>query len=138
MALGYSLHSVVDFNYSAENIKAILCKGQDLGFIYRKIDLDELDPKSRPIISIEEAVIEIMEEKSDVCAVIAEYKDTFFYLFIHNYFGNIELMFSSFRYPWFWKQDGKDTYDLDLIRYIRLMADLIEDHRIINFIVERD
>lgn len=138
MALGYSLKSIIELDYSAENIKAILCKGRDLGFIYRKIDLDELDPKSRPIISIEEAVIEIMEARSDVSAVIAEYKDTFFYLHMFNYGRNIELMFYLFKYPWFWKQNGKDTYDLDLVRYIRLMADLIEDHRIINFIVERD
>jgi len=79
-----------------------------------------------------------MEAKSDVSAVIVEYKDTFFNLYILNYVGNIELMFYLFCYPWFWKQDGKATYDLDLVRYIRVMADLIEDYQIIKFIAERD
>ncbi len=138
MDLGYSIKSIIELDYSPENIKEILLKGKALGFIYRKIGLNELDHNSGTIISVEDVVIEITEAKRNVGEILIECKGTFFNLYMFNNINQIQLVFNLFRYPWFRKQDGKETTDLDLARYANSMANLIEDYKIIEFIIEKD
>lgn len=135
----YSIDATLKTKYSVENIRALIIHGSKIGFIYSKIDSKIIDPNQYIKLSEDEAVREIFIPDISIIpnTISVQFNDTFFSLHILNNDDKILAMFSSFSYPWHYKENNIETEELDLIRYIQLMLKLIEGYQLINLIVEK-
>ena len=127
MNLEYAIVAIVGISYNQDSILNVLERGSKIGFSYYFTNLEELDSMLLKPAHIQSALVAIMEGfPEDVMNVItARYEDTF----VNLYFiagNNLTIMLYDFEYPWIKMNDGHELDEVDLIRYVKLMLELIE------------
>lgn len=90
--------ATIKVDFSKESIKDILSRGEELGFIYYKYDLDELSVYSNSL-TVEQALESIYRTYSsniEMYNIIAKINELYFNLnFMEDDCGNLEVMFPS-------------------------------------------
>ena len=125
----YSVYSIFDLSYSKQAVENILAKGQSLGFVYEDNFL-KLKIGKAPLNLIEAVNFSLL---SEMPSIFVDYKDTNFSLTIRDVNPYTSITFMSFGEGWKKKYLNQSDEDYDLHRYAKLMLDLIEDFKIIEF-----
>lgn len=137
MSLGYDVFVKVKKDYNRQNIKDILDKGKQIGFVYYKYISIPLEIYSLPL-SIDDAVNNVMEENEDgLQCLTVQINSTYSTLHIMDY-GYLSLMLANFYYPWLKKFEEENDQDVDIGRYAKVMLDLVSDFKIIEMKIEKD
>ena len=129
MSQSYSVYSLIDVSYSKEVVENILVKGQALGFVYEDNFL-KLKIGIAPL-NLTEAVN--FTVSSELPSIFVDYQDTNFSLLIYDGKPNTSIMFLSFGEGWKKKYVNQSDEGYEMHRYAKLMLDLIEDFKIIEF-----
>ena len=129
MSQSYSVYSLIDVSYSKEVVENILVKGQALGFVYEDNFL-KLKIGIAPL-NLTEAVN--FTVSSELPSIFVDYQDTNFSLLIYDGKPYTSIMFLSFGEGWKKKYVNQSDEGYEMHRYAKLMLDLIEDFKIIEF-----
>lgn len=128
----YSVYALIDVSYNENNVRHILKKGEELGFTYEDEDA-RWERRIMPL-NIDESLLYILNKELPFLWV--NYKETVFDIMIQNRDTRISIIFDSFGEGWkkrFLYQNKDDFY---LQMYAKLMLDLVDDFKIIEFNVE--
>lgn len=139
MSLGYAISTVIDLQYNPINIQKILEKGAYLEFLYYTFTFEDVDLSKKIPLSLEVAASLIFNGIPDqMHCVFAQKQEMYFNLYILKESDNTTIVFHGFKNAWYRAQSNPEDYDLDLVRYTRLMLDLIEEYRLIELEVKKD
>jgi hypothetical protein len=69
--------------------------------------------------------------------LVAHFENTFFFFYISNKDGEIEICLNHFSYPWYKSYSSLNIEDIDILRYAKILMDLIMPWRILSFSIER-
>jgi hypothetical protein len=135
MSISYSIDSALDLFYTEENIKYILIRGIEEGFIY-------FDDESRNILSIDEIVQKVSYSNSEEedRNIRIKFQDTIFFGWFFKSDSDL-LIFSIGSFGYRWDKDfsnGKRMYLIDFARYIRLMFNICKDILILELNTDSD
>lgn len=137
MSKDLSIWATVSATYEERNIKHILENGSKLGIQYYKFILGEMNVASKPL-AIEQATKDVIlgDPEGGLHCLTVQIKDTYATLHFLDE-GNLSIMFSGLSILWAQKYlDGEE--DIDVARYAKVLLELVEGFKILEFRVEEN
>ncbi len=140
MSAIHSINILLDSEYNKANVKSLLQKGAEVGFLYQADPLETLEKPSK-ILNIDNATKRSMQGKFTMDNfgapfVCIKYLDTEFNFTIYQSKNNLmDIHISGFCWKWI-KEFDDDELHIDYARYARLIIDMSDDITVLKLDIE--
>jgi len=134
MGIWHNVNSVIEAEYNERTIRAVLKKGEELGFIYYDNDA-QLTDKGYPRIGLEQAVNKVLVEsrqKTDGGPnAYTNIGETICFLwFFRTENNNVKVSMGGFGVPK--RKDFEYFYTIDYAFYMRLLLKICSDFTVLH------
>jgi hypothetical protein len=130
MSVGYAIYGRFDLKFTKQNVKLVIQKASDIGFIYMAREDFAITSRHLNVDQAADVLLTITEETLDEGRgfLYGRFQDTGILIRIYEENDALGFSFGSFYYRWDKDfSNGTQIHTIDFARYIRLMLDVCKD-----------